>query len=222
MIPSPFQRDPANVYVPVWRLWSQRDEDGILTRIIDRLGLPAGRFVEIGVDAHECNTRILVEDGWTGRWIDQRPGATVPGVERIRTRVTLGNVVELVGRPDVLSIDVDGNDSWLLAEVLRDGARPAVIICEYEANYGPVADWRDDYDPNWTWDGREATRRGTSFALLRRLGWLYGYALVACTLAGNDAFLVRDASAFPFANDDRHYSPHRALWLAKRRPPKRP
>ena len=51
--------------------FSQNGEDGIINEIFNRLGITTGEFIEIGTgDGSENNTRLLLELGWKGVWID--------------------------------------------------------------------------------------------------------------------------------------------------------
>ena len=51
--------------------FSQNGEDGILQEIFRRINIKKGYFLEIGTgDGSENNTRLLLELGWKGTWID--------------------------------------------------------------------------------------------------------------------------------------------------------
>jgi hypothetical protein len=132
-------------------VYSQADEDGILDRICARLALGPGVFVEIGCgDGRENNTHLLLLKGWLGVWVDGDAAnmaairAALPSSERLRlieAHVTRENVVELLqpalaalGRVDLLSVDVDGND-LPIAQAAVEALSPRIVVIEYNAKF---------------------------------------------------------------------------------------
>jgi hypothetical protein len=64
-------RDPRHVLQAATHIYSQNYEDAIIAEIYSRIGEKSRVFVEVGVETGvECNTRALLEPGWTGIWID--------------------------------------------------------------------------------------------------------------------------------------------------------
>jgi hypothetical protein len=56
------------------KIYSQRGEDGILAEIFRRIGTGGTFFVEFGAgDGSENNTAWLLENGWSGVWIEGDP-----------------------------------------------------------------------------------------------------------------------------------------------------
>jgi hypothetical protein len=54
---------------PIESYFSQSDEDGIIGRICQRIGIKKGKFIELGVgDGLENNTLALHLEGWDGIW----------------------------------------------------------------------------------------------------------------------------------------------------------
>ncbi|MCX5731252.1 MAG: hypothetical protein NTY18_07855, partial [Deltaproteobacteria bacterium] len=123
--------DPRRLTRRGYRCFSQFDEDGLLDEIFRRIGTTCRFFIEFGVgDGLENNTVALLLAGWSGLWIE----ADSAQQERIRTSfrepletrqlklagdfVTAENIEELLVRggvpeePDLISIDIDGNDFW--------------------------------------------------------------------------------------------------------------
>src|SRR5271168_986461 len=65
------------------KAFSQSDEDGMILEIFRRIGVNSRKFVEFGVEEGvECNTALLLVDGWQGLWMD----ASAQNVSRFRTR----------------------------------------------------------------------------------------------------------------------------------------
>jgi len=210
------------------KLYSQNDEDGIIAEIFRRIGERSRRFVEIGVEqGTENNTLALLYGGWSGVWVE----GVEPYVRAIRERfprwtadgrlrvvpaiVTAENVDSLLlaadagGEVDLLSIDIDGNDYYVLEALTA--VRPRAVVAEYNARFAPPIRWRMPYDPGFRWDGSD--HFGASLQSLGELMSGRGYALVGCNLTGNNAFFVRRELAqgkfqepFDAAN---HYQPAR-------------
>src|SRR5258706_13884210 len=53
-----------------YKIYSEKDEDGQIEEIFKRIGIETRTFIEIGVEANECNTSRLLVDGWSGVWIE--------------------------------------------------------------------------------------------------------------------------------------------------------
>ena len=150
--------------------------------------------VEFGVGemGEECNTRLLFEQGWTGLRMD---GMEQPGPTDVRREfITAENIDELFARHgvpddfDLLSIDIDSNDYWVLA-ALDARYRPRVLTMEYNASLGPTARKTIAYDPTHVWD--VSSYFGASLAALHSVAAGRGYELVGCDSTGVNAFWVR-------------------------------
>lgn len=211
------------------QVYSQNDEDGILDEIFRRIGTTNRLCVEFGVGhGLENNTLYRVLQGWQAVWFEACSESAVAierGMEplirqgRIRFQealVSVENIVKMFERQeiptrfDLLSIDIDGNDYWLW-NALRH-YRPRVVVIEYNASYGPIADCRMEYDPNWKWNG-QSRGYGASLKALEQLGRELGYRLVGCNFTGVNAFFVETAAAadlFPErATSEDHFEPPR-------------
>jgi hypothetical protein len=214
---------PGNPAGQGFKVYSQADEDGIIAQICERLGIASGVCAEIGCgDGRENNTHYLLLNGWRGVWIDGDSAnvaairAALPQSNQLRVveaMVTRENVVELLrpvldrGRTlDLLSVDVDGND-LPIAQAAVAAFSPKVVVAEYNAKFPYPLALGVAYDPNRSWQGDDY--HGASLA-----AWVEGlpeYRLVACNLAGTNAFFVRSALAAKFAD----YSPERLYQPAR-------
>lgn len=92
----------------------------------------------------EVNTRILRElYGWHGHLLDG--GNENPDIPLHKEYFTPSNIVSLLKKYkvsknlDVLSIDADYDDLWIMREVLVAGYKPRMLITEYNCNFG--AEW---------------------------------------------------------------------------------
>ena len=124
-------------------------------------------------------------------------------LEYLKTWITLDNISAICRHAetilggehlDLLSVDLDGNDWYIVREVLRRLA-PAVIVVEYNAKFPPPVDFVIDYDPNHRWTVDDYF--GASLTAWDRL--LHDrYRLVCCNYTGCNAFFVRRDRAAAF------------------------
>jgi glycosyltransferase involved in cell wall biosynthesis len=198
------------------RAFSQNGEDGVLAEILARVGAPSRTFVEFGIESGREGNCVLLADvmGWSGLFIEadddcfgelERKYQSNPRVTTLHELVTPGNVQALFARagvpsePDVVSIDVDGGDYWILEAIVD--YRPRVVVCEYNSALEPS---RRLVQPRelGAWDGTDYF--GASIGALRALGERMGYRLVHTELSGVNAFLVAAELAegrFPATRD---------------------
>jgi hypothetical protein len=182
---------------------SQNDEDGIVAAILKRINIDRGVFVEYGCgDGLENNTIQLLMRGWSGVWIG---GAElmvrIPESSRKlhfeHEWVTLDNCSELMKRgmakigatnPNLVSMDLDGNDFFFVKAILEQGADPDVFIVEYNGKFPPPIRFNIDYDARYTWSGSDYF--GASLQSFVDLFESFGLRLVCCNVTGANAFFV--------------------------------
>ena len=120
------------------RGFSQNGEDGVLVEIFNRIGVTNRFFVEFGIQAGTEGDCVLLADvfGWSGVFIEADEvlfaalSAKYEGfpVRCVRDMVTAERIEEIFtsaevpAAPDLLSIDIDGNDALRLG---RPGRVPA-------------------------------------------------------------------------------------------------
>ena len=185
--------------------FSQTDEDGITTEICARLGLQ-GQFAEFGVShGYECNTLILLAQGWRGLWVDGMDLAiSLENQSRLQFKkrwVTLDNLNEILGPQhyDLISMDLDGNDLHFVKHILQANYRPKVWIVEYNAKFLPPAKFCIDYDPQHQWQGDDWF--GASLQSYADLFTEHDYTLVACNHhTGANAWFVCNTTKHKFAD----------------------
>jgi hypothetical protein len=112
-----------------YKVYSQSDEDGIIAEIFRRIGTTNQVFVEFGAETgNENNSRLLLERGWSGLWIEGYPPYASSINWQFREHIANGqlkfigeyadrdNINQLIsssgisGEIDFLSVDIDGND----------------------------------------------------------------------------------------------------------------
>ena len=198
---------PLDLVVRRFRLRSQNEEDGILLALLGRAGWGGRRFVEIGSGSTGGNAAVLAyECGWAGLMIDlsaeaiaraRRRFARNPLVSAAVARVTPENVNTLLiehgyeGDVDVLSIDIDSYDYWVLKALTA--CSPRILMLEYNALFGPER--RITIPLSQTVEGTPKGYSGASLAALADLAGKKGYRLVACEEAGVNAFFLRHDTA---------------------------
>ena len=88
---------------------------------------------------------------------------------------------------DFLCVDIDGNDYWILREILAKYL-PRVIMVETNVRFKTYEDKVHKYDPNWKWDGY--TWYGASPYAIKKMLNARGYTPVWIHL--DDMIAVRD------------------------------
>jgi len=214
-----------------FKVCSQYDEDGIIQEIFSRIGTGAKTFVEFGVeDGLENNTLRLLLQGWSGLWIegDERFVSQITAkfqdvlsngrLQLRRAFIDRDNINNLIrssfsGEIDLLSIDIDGNDIYILEAITV--VQPRVIVIEYNGKFPPPLSIAQRYNPGHRWKGTDYG--GASLSAITKVAARKNYSLVGCGIAGVNAFLVRNdllADKFqpPFVAEN-YYQPARYfLW----------
>jgi hypothetical protein len=233
ILESPRYADEKRLLKFGYRVYSQSDEDGILHEIFRRIGVASRTFIEIGCgDGLENNSLFLLLQGWRGFWIEastRRIAAAKKSAARFVKQgalrieqhfLTAKNTEAIVSgvapaaQIDLLSVDIDGNDYYILQEIHSLSAR--VVVVEYNAKFPPDVRWVMEYNETHRWDGSDYF--GASLKALEILLTSKGYSLVACNLLGCNAFFVRNdlVSDPPFCSPftaENHYQPARYFLL---------
>ena len=178
------------------KVYSQCGEEGIIEQIFAVIGTTNRYLVDLGAGAIGgqplSNTQLFLEQGWTGARFDG--GDTTPGVHQ--AWMTQENIVEVVAARDVpksfdlLSLDLDGNDFYILRSLLRAGYQPRVMVVEINGQLPEDPPLAIIYNPTHTFD--ETLYYGASLGAFRRLAANYGYTCVYVHSRLN-AFFVRSA-----------------------------
>lgn len=192
-----------------FKVFSQWGEDGILQHLTSAIEVREKTFIEFGVgDFFESNCRfLLMKDNWSGLVLD----GSAANIRRLKESyfywkydllaidafITRDNINELMKRSGfgedlgILSIDLDGNDYHVL-EAIKD-FRPRILICEYNAVFGPTRRIAVPYDPGFIRTRKHHSNLycGASLGAIAYLAKARGYTFVGTNSAGNNAFFVR-------------------------------
>ena len=173
--------------------YAQTNEEGILKLIFEHIGTINKYCIEFGAGdgVYLSNTRHLIEQGWNYLLMDADNKRNL-GVKK--EWITAGNICELFEKHqvpkefDLLSVDLDGNDYWVLKSVLNKFS-PRVFVCEFNPAIAIGEAKTIKYNPSHIWDND--TFYGASFEAFKLLGEEKGYTLIG-QCADLNMFFVRN------------------------------
>lgn len=160
-----FERTLDEAKHPAHKRYSNFKEQQIIERYIRDLPIESRTVVDIGAGdgINSSNTYSLFRNGYNGVGIeaDSRTFARLasvyrflPGVFACRSRVSPENVVNLLRGFEIepefglLSLDIDGNDYWVLDAILSD-FRPRLVVSEYNEKIPPPIRFVVEYDKDF-------------------------------------------------------------------------
>jgi hypothetical protein len=208
-------RATADSFKDLWdaevKVYSQWGEDGILDYICGAIGVSKPNVIEIGAGNFiECNSRFLAEsrnaniiavDGrndlkenvktssifWKSQIIPLVDWVTP---DKINSIILLGE--EKFGKIDIFSIDLDGNDYWIIKEA--NLTKIDVVVLEYNPIFGAIKEVsvpRDDefdrYKKHFTGLYYGASLRAYIKLLINK-----DFIFIGTNRVGNNAFFVKN------------------------------
>lgn len=196
--------------------FSQNGEDGIINEIFNRLGITTGEFIEIGTgDGSENNTRLLLEFGWKGVWID----GSNKNLKTINSNfhnfikndkliayanfVNENNINSILQKYDIskdvdlLSLDLDLTTHLVWESI--NYITPKVLVIEYNGFFPKSSLWEADVKDNEVWDG--SINMGASLSTIIKISESKGYKHIGCDLTGTNAFFVLDELVSTYFSD---------------------
>ncbi len=209
-LPPKTYDDPYWIQEKEFRVYSQFGDDGIIQWLIQHLQLNReGKFIEFGVgDYFESNTHfLLVNDGWSGYVLDgSRYNVDTIEQSSIYWRynlraecqfITIENINRILEnsnfrKVELLHIDLDGNDYWVLEVIDLDRYQPDILILEYNSLFGCDRLISVPYDPHFVRTRRHFSGKyfGASLAALDHLARKKGYYFIGCNSAGNNSYYL--------------------------------
>jgi len=193
-----------------FKIFSQWGEDGIIQYLINQIPIENKIFVEFGVENYkESNTRFLLENNnWSGLVID----GDEKNIQSIKqenlywrynlkaecTFINRDNINDIIknsgisGDIGILSVDIDGNDYWVLEKI--DVINPRILIIEYNSLWGDSAKVTVPYDEKFMRNNKHYSNLyyGASLNAMFHLAEQKGYSLVGSNSNANNAFFVRN------------------------------
>ena len=200
-----------------FKVFSQWGEDGIINHILNVLDIPKPNCVEIGIENFtECNSRFLAEYRNSNLYLidsnddarsvidnlDLRWKSTLEFECTLVTSENINSILERargkIGCIDVLSIDVDGIDYWLLAEI--DKFDFSLIVVEYNSLFGSkhsvTVPYKSDFDRSKEHFSHQFY--GASISAYMGLLSEKGYSFLGTNRANSNAFFVKSSEADRF------------------------
>ena len=179
---------------------SQNGEDGIIKHIFDNIGVTNKKTCEFGFHWNEANTLNLMKNNWNCLFIDgnishvnlfnQYYKNNFTNSNAICHNINIDNINQIltqnnfVDEVDFLSIDIDGNDYFVLKNITC--CNPRVICAEYNASFGPHL--KVSIPHNGIRTDQKVDYWGASYMAFINL--LSNYNLVA-VVAGVNLFFIR-------------------------------
>ncbi len=193
-----------------YKIFSEWGEDGIIQHLINSVDIKNKTFIEFGVeDFSESNCRfLLMNNNWAGFVIDgsgenikRLKGShyywrhQLVAIEAFITRENISGLLAKSGFEEdlgILSIDLDGNDYYVLDAIT--GFSPRILICEYNSVFGPARKIAVPYDPDFVRTDKHHSNLywGASLPALTHIASRKGYSLVGTNTASCNAFFVRN------------------------------
>jgi hypothetical protein len=130
--------------------------------------------------------------GWSGLLLDSSHEDA--SINLHQEFVSAENIVELFFKYrvpqnfDFLSVDIDGNDYWVLRPILEN-YRPKFWVAEYNQFFAPEESYSISYDPQYCWEP-STLFFGASLGCFFELARAHQYSLVSCL--DQNAFFVAD------------------------------
>ena len=196
-----------------YRKYSQNNEDGIIDHVFSKIKLNKINFIEIGFDYYENNSlnvfrksnKILLIEASKDKCFVLKNILSIfyPFKKKkiLNTFVTKNNINELVNNfyskneeIDCISIDVDGNDYFLMEAI---NFMPKLIVIEYNFWLGKEKSITIPYEEDYSWDGN--IYYGASLLALNNLANKKNYSLIAIDSSCTNAFFIRNDLAHNFS-----------------------
>jgi hypothetical protein len=191
------------------KVYSQWGEDGILDFLFDTLSIDKPCILEFGVgDFSECNSRFSAEYRNANLFLVDSRQDLFPSVKssslfwksiiEVRNswitptsaRELLSEASKALGRIDCVSLDIDGNDYWVLKDL--DLSQVSIIVVEYNPVFGSdlaVTVPRDD-EFDRTRAHHSNLYYGASLMAWIKLFDTKGFVFLGSNRVGNNAFFV--------------------------------
>jgi hypothetical protein len=172
-----------------FKKYSQTGEEGVLLSLFERIGTTNNYLVDFGAgDGFSLsNSQYLLEQGWTGLRMDGNAGNDVKS--EFITAENIVGLFEKYGVPiefDLLCLDIDGNDYWVLKALLSKYS-PRAIVLEVNGCLPVGIAQTVEYNPSFSYGGDDYY--GASYLAFQRL--CSGYTIVY-NQQNLNLFLVRN------------------------------
>ena len=203
------KKNSKNIEDYEFKIFSQWGEDGIIQKIINSIEIKNNTFIEFGVgDFFESNCRFLMmNNNWSGLVIDSSKQA----IDRLRKsyfywRYNLKSINAFIDKENInklllgsgfdfdlglLSIDMDGNDYFILESIEK--YKPRILVIEYNSLFGSKRSISVPYSSEFDRTKAHYSNLyfGASLGAITHIAKKKNYALVGTNSSGVNAFYVR-------------------------------
>ena len=191
-----------------YKVFSQTGEDGIINFLFYKLKISNCRFVEIGVgDYSEANTRFIYEGSFSkGLIIDVEKDFIKKVSKNInlwKGLINLENLkidkenintilkkYQLDEKLDLFSIDIDGNDYWIIEQLNKKMSK--IFVLEYNPTFGDKLAITVPYDKNFSRfkEHYSGCYYGASLKAMKNIMEAKGYVFIGTNNYNFNAFFV--------------------------------
>lgn len=218
-----------------FKVYSQFEEDGLLLYIFTMVGVTNKKVIEIcAADGKECMaSNLIINHGWNGLLFDgdeqniqtgkdffkANPSTFLIPPKFVQAWITKENINELIfknqfnGEIDLLSLDIDGNDYWILKAIIV--CSPRVIICETHDIIPSELSLTMPYNPKFQYhDLPEDVKdyRSVSLLAMTKLCKEKGYRLIGSHKYGFNVIFMRNDVGVDFFPEVSIESVHNNPW----------
>jgi len=188
------------------KVFSQFGEDGIIDFLLFKLNLKKKiTFVEIGTgDYEEANTRYLTETRTSKgllidrikdiKYIENRDFYWKNDIYYCQKTITPNNISSVIqeygfdNRFNLLSIDVDGNDYWILEKI--NVSCSDIVVAEYNPLFGSNFSLTVPQDDKFDRNNFNKIFYGASLRAMMQLMTSKGFMFIGANRACNNAFFI--------------------------------
>lgn len=194
--------------------FSQNGEDGITDYLTRQLNSSNRYFVEIGSsDGIENNTAwFAIAKKYSGMMVEgdkklsnrskQNMAQFNLGIKSENIFISRENIEQFINllsykNPDLFSLDIDGNDYYVMKSLFDKNLRPKICIVEYNSAFGPDKILTIPYKPDFNYLSAHVSGiyYGVSISAWKKLFLEQGYKFVTVDCRGVNAVFI-DPSCF--------------------------
>lgn len=189
--------------------FSQNGEDGILDYLTSKLKSSNRYFVEIGSsDGIENNTAwFAIAKKYSGMMVEgdsklsERSKQNMTqfnlGIKSENIFINQENIEQFINllsynNPDIFSLDIDGNDYYIMESLFEKNLRPKICIVEYNSAFGPdkflTIPYKSDF--NFMKEHASGLYYGVSILAWKKLFLEKGYKFVTVDSRGVNAIFI--------------------------------
>ena len=194
---------------------SYANERDILESLLKSLGMHSGFIVDIAASdgfSQSCTLGLFGSKKWSGLAVEMDPDkfsilayiySSFPNAKLARTRVTPNNIVDLLKSFEVpkdfevLNLDIDSYDLYVIKSMLIGGFKPRVITMEINEKIPSGVYFTVDFDENHYWQTDHFY--GCSIDAASEVVKEFGYIL--WKVEYNNAFFIKNEVASLYFED---------------------